>query len=110
MRLLSNLEEVLKNFKGKYYIPNDDDEVDYEQLYEQQKQRADGLEEKLKETEKVALDRLIIISNFKDFLCESIDNAKEDCKKENLLSNRVWLRALQFVYVYAIKNREKDGE
>lgn len=43
-----NLEEALKNFKGKYYIPNDDDEVDYKQLYEQQKQRADELEHKLK--------------------------------------------------------------
>ncbi|MCU7557274.1 hypothetical protein [Macrococcus capreoli] len=76
----------------------------FKQLYEQQKQRADELEKRLKETVKIALDRLIIINNFKEFICESIDNAKEDCKKDTHLSNHVWLKALQYVYSYAVKH------
>lgn len=41
-----DLEEVLKKFKGKHYIPNDD-EVDYKQLYEQQRQYVYELEDRL---------------------------------------------------------------
>lgn len=44
-----DLEQVLKNFKGKYYIPNDDDGIDYQQLYERQKHRADELEKRWSE-------------------------------------------------------------
>ena len=43
---MRDLEEMLKNFKGKYYIPNDD-EVDYEKLYEQQRQYVYELEDRL---------------------------------------------------------------
>ena len=43
-----DLEQALKNFKGKHYIPNDD-EFDYQQLYERQKQRADELEKRWSE-------------------------------------------------------------
>ena len=28
---MKDLEQALKNFKGKYYIPNDDDGIDYKQ-------------------------------------------------------------------------------
>ncbi len=76
---------------------------------EQQKLRADRAEKRLKETEKIALDRLIIINNFKEFICESIDNAKEDCKKDTHLSNHVWLKALQYVYAYGIKHCKEYG-
>lgn len=82
----------------------------YVKLYEQQKQRADELELQLKETTNVAIDRLEIISNFKTFICESIDNAKEDCKKDDSKSNRLWLKALQYVYTYGIKKFKENDE
>ncbi|UBH10612.1 hypothetical protein [Macrococcus armenti] len=82
----------------------------YKNWYEHQKQRADELELQLKETTKVAIDRLEIISNFKTFICESIDNAKEDCKKDDCKSNRLWLKAMQYVYAYGIKNFKENDE
>ncbi|TDM18109.1 hypothetical protein [Macrococcoides canis] len=62
-----DLEEVLKKFKGKYYIPNDDDEaIDYKQLYEQQKQRVDELEKSL---------NLSIIASGNDTLVKELQKA-----------------------------------
>lgn len=85
-------------------------ESEYKRLYEQQKQRADQLELQLKKTTEVAIARLDIISNFKTFLCESIDNAKEDCKKDDCISNRLWLKAMQYVYTYGIKNFKENEQ
>ncbi len=79
----------------------------YKQLYENEKQRADELEQKGRETSVIAIDRLIKISDFKKFICESIDIAKEDYKNTKDVKDYIWLKALQYVYLYTISNAEK---
>lgn len=76
----------------------------YKRLYENEKQRTDELERKLSATAEIASDRLIKICDVKNFICESIDIAKEDYKNSKDVNDYIWLKALQYVYLYTISN------